>query len=131
MFDVLFFIVFLLIFLAHQPIEKVCPFVEVLFINETDTLGGQGGLGEIAVVGLVISTQTEFSVLGKQPDSFKVSDKIGVCQHVLAITEVTVDEQSVVQQTNTSIPACFQGVPITLVTAAFLSLGFMGFSGLV
>ena len=32
---------------------------------------------------------------------------------------------------NTSIPACFQGVPITLVTAAFLSLGFMGFSGLV
>ena len=43
MFDVLFFIVFLLIFLAHQPIEKVCPFVEVLFINETDTLGGQGG----------------------------------------------------------------------------------------
>jgi electron transport complex protein RnfA len=32
---------------------------------------------------------------------------------------------------NNSIPACFQGVPITLVTAAFLSLGFMGFSGLV
>jgi len=32
---------------------------------------------------------------------------------------------------NTSIPACFQGVPITLITAAFLSLGFMGFSGLV
>ena len=32
---------------------------------------------------------------------------------------------------NKSIPACFQGVPITLVTAAFLSLAFMGFSGLV
>ena len=32
---------------------------------------------------------------------------------------------------NTSIPKCFQGVPITLVTAAFLSLGFMGFGGLV
>lgn len=32
---------------------------------------------------------------------------------------------------NTSIPKAFQGVPITLVTAAFLSLGFMGFSGLV
>ena len=32
---------------------------------------------------------------------------------------------------NNSIPACFQGVPITLVSAAFLSLAFMGFSGLV
>ena len=32
---------------------------------------------------------------------------------------------------NNSVPACFQGVPITLVTAAFLSLAFMGFSGLV
>ena len=32
---------------------------------------------------------------------------------------------------NNSIPKCFQGVPITLVTAAFLSLGFMGFGGLV
>ena len=32
---------------------------------------------------------------------------------------------------NTAIPKAFQGVPITLVTAAFLSLGFMGFGGLV
>ena len=32
---------------------------------------------------------------------------------------------------NTSVPKCFQGVPITLVTAAFLSLAFMGFGGLV
>ena len=31
---------------------------------------------------------------------------------------------------NTAIPQSFQGVPITLVTATFLSLGFMGFSGL-
>lgn len=32
---------------------------------------------------------------------------------------------------NTAIPKAFQGVPITLVAAAFLALGFMGFSGLV
>ena len=32
---------------------------------------------------------------------------------------------------NDAIPKAFQGVPITLVTAATLSLGFMGFSGLV
>lgn len=32
---------------------------------------------------------------------------------------------------NTAIPKAFQGVPITLVTAAFLSLSFMGFGGLV
>ena len=32
---------------------------------------------------------------------------------------------------NTAIPKAFQGVPITLVTAAFLALGFMGFSGFV
>ena len=34
-------------------------------------------------------------------------------------------------EANTSIPKCFQGVPIVLVTAAFLSLSFMGFGGLV
>ena len=32
---------------------------------------------------------------------------------------------------NDAIPKAFQGVPITLVTAATLSLGFRGFSGLV
>ncbi|MBR5230474.1 MAG: RnfABCDGE type electron transport complex subunit A [Firmicutes bacterium] len=32
---------------------------------------------------------------------------------------------------NTSIPAPFQGVPITMTTAALLSLAFMGFGGLV
>ena len=32
---------------------------------------------------------------------------------------------------NNAIPESFKGVPITLVTAAFLSLGFMGFGGLV
>lgn len=32
---------------------------------------------------------------------------------------------------NEAIPKPFQGVPITLVTAAMLSLGFMGFGGLV
>ncbi|MBQ4650075.1 MAG: electron transport complex protein RnfA, partial [Firmicutes bacterium] len=32
---------------------------------------------------------------------------------------------------NTSVPASFQGVPITLVSAAMLSLAFMGFGGLV
>ncbi len=32
---------------------------------------------------------------------------------------------------NTAIPKPFQGVPITMITAGLLSLGFMGFSGLV
>lgn len=32
---------------------------------------------------------------------------------------------------NNDIPAPFQGVPITMTTAAFLSLAFMGFGGLV
>ena len=32
---------------------------------------------------------------------------------------------------NTNIPAPFQGVPITMTTAALLSLAFMGFGGLV
>lgn len=29
------------------------------------------------------------------------------------------------------IPACFQGIPVTLITAAILSMAFMGFSGVV
>ena len=32
---------------------------------------------------------------------------------------------------NTAVPAPFQGVPITMTTAAILSLAFMGFGGLV
>ena len=34
-------------------------------------------------------------------------------------------------ENNTNIPAAFQGVPITMTTAALLSLAFMGFGGLV
>jgi electron transport complex protein RnfA len=34
-------------------------------------------------------------------------------------------------ETNKGIPECFQGVPITLVTAAILSMAFMAFSGVV
>ena len=34
-------------------------------------------------------------------------------------------------ETNTLIPECFKGVPITLITASILSLSFMGFSGMV
>ena len=34
-------------------------------------------------------------------------------------------------ENNTGIPECFQGVPITLITASILSLAFMGFSGVV
>jgi electron transport complex protein RnfA len=34
-------------------------------------------------------------------------------------------------ENNTKIPAPFQGVPITMTTAALLSLAFMGFGGLV
>jgi electron transport complex protein RnfA len=29
------------------------------------------------------------------------------------------------------IPECFQGIPITLITASILSLSFMGFSGVI
>ena len=34
-------------------------------------------------------------------------------------------------ENNKGIPACFQGIPITLITAAILSMAFMGFSGVV
>ena len=34
-------------------------------------------------------------------------------------------------ENNKGIPECFQGVPITLVTAAILSMAFMAFSGVV
>ncbi len=34
-------------------------------------------------------------------------------------------------ETNTGIPECFKGVPITLVTASILAMSFMAFSGVV
>lgn len=33
-------------------------------------------------------------------------------------------------ENETGVPACFKGVPLTLISAAILSLSFMGFSGL-
>ena len=75
------------------------PVHEVFFVHDTDALGGKGGLREVTVVGLVVSAQTEFPVLGEQPDSFEVTYKVGITHGIFTVAEVTVDYQSVVQQT--------------------------------
>lgn len=84
---------------AEEPVNEFLPVHEVFFVHDTDALGGKGGLREVTVVGLVVSAQTEFPVLGEQPDSFEVTYKVGVTHGVFAVAEVTVDYQSIVQQT--------------------------------
>jgi electron transport complex protein RnfA len=34
-------------------------------------------------------------------------------------------------ETNKGVPACFQGIPITLVSASILAMSFMAFSGVI
>ena len=33
-------------------------------------------------------------------------------------------------ETNEGIPACLQGLPLTLITAGLMSIAFMGFTGM-
>ena len=83
---------------AEEPVDELFPVHEVFFVHDTDALSGKGGLREVAVVGLVVSAQTEFSVLCEQPDGFKVTHKVRITHGIFAVTEVSVDYQSVVQQ---------------------------------
>ena len=82
---------------AEEPVDEFFPVHEVFLVHDTDALSGKGGLREITVVGLVVSAQTEFSVLGEQPDGFEVTHKVGITHGIFTVTEVPVDYQSVVQ----------------------------------
>ena len=61
---------------AEEPVDELFPVHEVFLVHDTDALSGKGGLREVAVVGLVVSAQTEFPVLGQRPMTSKSPTKL-------------------------------------------------------
>ena len=80
------------------PEEQLIPFIEILFEDDAYPLGGEVGLGIIPVVCLVIRFQAYVAGAVHKPIGFEVAHEIGVGHRVVAVAEVAVDEQSVVQQ---------------------------------
>ena len=81
------------------PKEQFIPFVEILLEDDAYTLSGEVGLGVIAVVGFpVISFQTDIAGTVYEPFGLEVTYEVGVRHRILAIAEVTVYEQAVIQQ---------------------------------
>ena len=74
------------------PKEQFIPFVEILLEDDAYTLSGEVGLGVIAVVGFVISFQTDIAGTVYEPFGLEVTYEVGVRHRILAIAEVTVDE---------------------------------------
>ena len=83
----------------HFPTEEFAPCIEVALIGDADALCVEGGLCEVAVVGLVVGLDIGVAIRCESPLDIEVADEVGVvCQGIVAITEITVDEQTVVEQ---------------------------------
>ena len=78
--------------------KEVAKAVEILFHDDTDTLGVQARLGEIAVVGLVIHLQGEVAVGVEQVLQVEVTDERWVgAGGIVAIAELSVEQEPVVE----------------------------------
>ena len=85
--------------LGDEQSEHIPPTVEVPFHGDADALGRQGGFGEVAVVGLAVGFQTHVPVSCQQPLQVEISDEVSVRGGlVVAVTEIAIDEQAVVEQ---------------------------------
>ena len=72
--------------------------VEVLFELYSYALCGERGLYEVAVVGFVIGLERDGSGGGKQVLYVKVADKVVVGVDAFPVSEVSVEEQAVVEE---------------------------------
>ena len=65
------------------PKEQFIPFVEILLEDDAYTLSGEVGLGVIAVVGFVISFQTDIAGTVYEPFGLEVTYEVGVRHRIL------------------------------------------------
>ena len=93
------------------PAEKFAPGIEILLHHEADALCVQTAACEVAVVGLVIHLHGEVSVWQKQIAYVEVSNERCRCIGVVAITELAINQQSVVQQSTRQQALIFCVVP--------------------
>ena len=80
--------------------EEILPRIEILFHNQTDALRVQTVLGEIAVVGLIVYFDGKIAAWEEQVANVEVANKAGSGIGIVAIAELSVDEQSVVEQSS-------------------------------
>ena len=85
-------------FLGDKCAEYVPPRIEVAFQAYAYALRGDGRFGEVAVVGFAVGFQAYVSAGGEQPLHVEIADEIACCGGIVAIAEVSIDEQAVVQQ---------------------------------
>ena len=79
-------------------VEEVAQIAEILLHEQADTLGVERVAGEVSVVGLVVYLDGEVSVWQKQVANVEVADERTGGIRVVAIAELAIDEQPVVEQ---------------------------------
>ena len=82
---------------AFQP-EQLAPAVEIFLHDQADALGVEAVLDKVAVVGLVVHLQGQVAVGVEQVADVEVTDETGRCIGVVAIAELPVDEETVVEE---------------------------------
>ena len=92
--------------------EEVADAVEVAFHDESDALGVERRAGEVAVVGLVIDLEGEVAVRGEEVAYIEVADERGRRLYgIVAVAELAVDEQAVVEHSAADESFVFGIVP--------------------
>ena len=84
--------------LPALPEHQFVPLVEIFLENNTDTLRSQIRTGIVTVVRFIVGFQPDFSGASNQPFGFEVTHKVRIGHRIIPITEVSIDEQTVIQQ---------------------------------
>ena len=80
------------------PPKQCSKGVEVVFQDETETLGVERVLGEIAVVGLVINPHGKVAVREEEIAKVEVADELLIGGGgIVAVAKLTIEEQTVVE----------------------------------
>ena len=98
-----FFLVFILFFLVltlFLNTQQVAKIEEVFLHDETHTLGVQTVACEVAVVGLIVDVNREVAVREDEVTQVEVADEALCGVGVVAITKLSVEEQTVVEQSS-------------------------------
>ena len=91
----------LLFLFFHATSEEVEPILEISLVTDTHTLCVECGFREVTVVVLVICFQICVSIRGDAPFDVEVTNETGILlEWIIAIAEVSVDEQTVVEESS-------------------------------
>ena len=92
----------LLIRLSISPLltSKQCAKIgKVTLEGDANALRSERGLGEVTVVGLAIWAQTDVATRREKVTDVKVTYEVGSVSRIITITKVSVDKQTIVEQT--------------------------------